>query len=59
MQNTSAELIEDGLSQRERLIKLNESAKRQMKSLQNSKSMIDLELLQKQVKEENNLLTNK
>ena len=36
LQNTSAELIEDGLSQRERLIKLNESAKRQMKSLQNS-----------------------
>lgn len=30
-----------------------------MKSLQNSKSMKDLELLQKQVKEENNLLTNK
>lgn len=59
LQNTSAELIEDGLSQRERLIKLNESAKRQMKSLQNSKSMKDLESLQKQVKEENNLLTNK
>ena len=59
LQNTSAELIEDGLSQRERLIKLNESAKRQMKSLQNSKSMKDLELLQKQVKEENNFLTNK
>ena len=59
LQNTSAELIEDGLSQRERLIKLNESAKRQMKSLQNSKSMKDLELLQKQVKEENTLLTNK
>ena len=59
LQNTSAELIEDGLSQRERLIRLNASAKRQMKSLQNSKSMKDLELLQKQVKEENNLLTNK
>lgn len=59
LQNTSAELIEEGLSQRERLIRLNESAKRQMKSLQNSKSMKDLELLQKQVKEENNLLINK
>ena len=58
LQNTSAELIEDGLSQRERLIRLNESAKRQMKSLQNSKSMKDLELLQKQVKEENKLITN-
>ena len=29
-----------------------------MKSLQNSKSMKDLELLQKQVKEENKLITN-
>lgn len=29
LQNTSAELIADGLSQRERLIRLNESAKRQ------------------------------
>ena len=59
LQNTSAELIEEGLSQRERLIRLNESAKRQMKSLQNSKSMKDLELLQTQLKEENNLLTTK
>lgn len=58
MQNTSAELIGDGLSQRERLIRLNESAKRQMKSLQNSKSMRDLELLQKQVKEESKLISN-
>ena len=52
LQNISAELIEDGLSQRERLIKLNDSAKRQMKSLQNSRSMKDLELLQKQVNDE-------
>ena len=51
LQNTSAELIEDGLSQRDRLIKLNESAKRQMKSLQHSKSMKDLELLQNEIKE--------
>ena len=58
LQNTSAELIEDGLLQRERLIKLNESAKRQMKSLQNSKSMQDLELLKKQVNEENKIITN-
>ncbi len=59
LQNTSAELIEDGLSQRERLIRLNKSTKRQMKSLQNSKSMKDLELLQKQVKEESKLISNK
>ena len=51
LQNTSAELIEDGLSQRDRLVKLNESAKRQMKSLQHSKSMKDLELLQNEIKE--------
>ena len=56
LQNTSAELIEDGLSQRDRLIKLNESAKRQMKSLQHSKSMKDLELLQNEIKE-NSLIT--
>ena len=59
LQNTSAELIEDGLSQRERLIRLNKSTKRQMKSLQNSKSMKDLELLQKQVKEERKAITKK
>jgi hypothetical protein len=53
LQNTSTELIEDGLSQRDRLIKLNESAKRQMKSLQHSKSMKDLELLQNEIKESN------
>lgn len=52
LQNTNAELIEDNISQRERLIKLNTSAKRQMKALQNNKSMKDLEILQKEVNEQ-------
>lgn len=52
LQNTNAELIEDNISQRERLIKLNASAKRQMKALQNNKSMKDLEILQKEVNEQ-------
>jgi len=52
LQNTNAELIEDNVSQRERLIKLNASAKRQMKALQNNKSMKDLEVLQKEVNEQ-------
>ena len=51
LQNTNAELIDGNVSQRERLIKLNASAKRQMKALQNNKSMKDLEILQKEVNE--------
>ena len=55
LQNTNAELIEDNISQREILIKLNASAKRQMKALQNNKSMKDLEILQKEVNEQASL----
>ena len=36
LQNTNAELIENNISQSERLIRLNNSARRQMKSLQNT-----------------------
>jgi hypothetical protein len=36
LQNTNAELIENNVSQSERLIRLNNSARRQMKSLQNN-----------------------
>lgn len=57
LQNTNAELIEDNVSQRERLIKLNASAKRQMKALQNNKSMKDLEILQKEVNQQALLTT--
>ena len=58
LQNTNAELIEEKVPQRERLIKLNNSARRQMRVLKDNKSLKDLELLQKQVNEENNLITN-
>ena len=38
--------------------RLNHSARRQMKVLKDNKNIKDLELLQKQVNEENNLITN-
>ena len=43
--------IQSNVSQRERLIKLNNSAKRQMEALKDNKSLKDLELLQQQVNE--------
>ncbi len=49
LQNTNAELIEEKIPQRERLIRLNDSAKRQMEALKDNKSLKDLELLQQQV----------
>ena len=58
LENTNAELIEVGVPQSERLIRLNNSARRQMKVLKNNKNINDLELLQKQVNEDNNLITN-
>ena len=51
LQNTNAELIEEKVPQRERLIRLNNSARRQMEALKDSKSLKDLELLQQQVNE--------
>ena len=51
LQNTNAELIEEKVPQRERLIRLNSSARRQMEALKDNKSLKDLELLQKQVNE--------
>ena len=53
LQNTNAELIEEKVPQRERLIRLNNSARRQMEALKDNKSLKDLELLQKQVNENN------
>ena len=58
LQNTNAELIEEKIPQSERLVRLNHSARRQMKVLKDNKNIKDLELLQKQVNEENNLITN-
>ena len=58
LQNTNAELIEEKIPQGERLIRLNNSARRQMKVLKDNKNIKDLELLQKQVNEDNKLITN-
>lgn len=58
LQNPNAELIEEKIPQGERLVRLNRSARRQMKVLKDNKNIKDLELLQKQVNEENNLITN-
>ena len=52
LQNTNAELIENNIPQSERLIRLNNSARRQMKSLQNNKNIQELEKLQEQINNE-------
>ena len=54
LQNTNAELIEEKVPQSERLVRLNNSARRQMKVLKDNRSIKDLELLQKQVNKEKN-----
>lgn len=47
LENTNAELINDNIPQKERLVKLNNSAIRQMKILENDKSIKELETLNK------------
>ena len=42
------------MNQRERLIKLNESARNQMKILKNNKGIKELEFLQEQINNEDN-----
>ena len=60
LENTNAELIRINVKQSERLVKLNESARYQMESLKNNKNIKELELLQKQVNEDNkDLIENK
>ena len=56
LQNTNAELIENNVPQSERLIRLNNSARRQMKALQNNKNIQELEKLQEQVNNEKYLI---
>lgn len=51
LENTNAELINDGIPQSERLIKLNESARRQIRILENNKGIKELENLQKEMNE--------
>ena len=60
LESINAEMISHNLSQQERLISLNESARRQMRVLKDNKGIKDLELLQYQVnKEEKILVENK
>ena len=47
LENTNAELINDKIPQNERLVKLNNSAIRQMRILENDKSIRELEMLNK------------
>ena len=47
LENTNAELINDNIPQKERLVKLNNSAIRQMKILENDKNIKELETLNK------------
>lgn len=51
LENINAELIEIGMSQSERLIKLNKMAKRQMKLLKDNKSFNNLEYIENKVNE--------
>lgn len=55
LQNTNAELIKEKIPQGERLIRLNNSARRQLKVLKDNKNIKGLELLQKQVNKGTNL----
>ena len=59
LENINASLIEMKISQSERLIKLNNAAKRQMKLLKNNKSFSNLGHIENNVnKELNNILLN-
>ena len=51
LENINAELIEIGIPQNERLIKLNNMAKRQMELLKNNKSFNKLQYTQNKVNE--------
>lgn len=60
LENTNAEMISHNIPQRERLVNLNESARRQMRVLKDNKGIKNLELLQQQInKEERILIENK
>ena len=55
LENTNAELIESNISQSERLIRLNNSARRQIKVLKENKSIYELKDFQEQINNENYL----
>ena len=56
LENTNAEFIKLGMSQSERLISLNNSARNQMEILKNNNSIKELELLQEKISENNRVL---
>jgi len=56
LENTNAEMISHNISQEERLVNLNESARRQMRVLKDNKGIKELELLQKQINKEEKIL---
>ena len=56
LENTNAEMILNNIPQQERLVSLNESARRQMRVLKDNKSIKDLELLQNQINNNEKIL---
>ena len=56
LENSNAEFIKLGISQSDRLIRLNESARNQMRLFKNNKNIKELEVLQQQVNEDNRYL---
>lgn len=58
LENTNAELIRMNIKQSDRLIRLNEYTRNQMKALKNNKNIKELEVLQQQVNEDNKYLTD-
>ena len=59
LKNSNAEFIKLNMTQAERIIKLNESARNQMESLMNNKNIKELETLQTQVNDDKYLMENK
>lgn len=59
LENSNAEFIKLGINQRERLIKLNESARNQMEILKNNNGIKELEILQKQINSDKDSTENK
>jgi len=59
LQNTNAELIEANIPQTERLVTLNNSARRQMETLKNNKNIKELEKIQKSVNEEKQMINER
>lgn len=56
LENTNAEFIKLGMSQSERLISLNDSARNQMEILKNNNGIKELELLQERINDNNKVL---